>query len=81
MKALTQKNTLFKTTKANARSKFLREYFFIHPKKKFNFFSPTLRCFNFFTNAHSLTAKQLDWTHIKIIRLLNMEEEARTGNT
>lgn len=48
-KALTQKNTLLKTAASQrCEPKLLREYFFLQPKKKFNFFSPTLRCFNFF---------------------------------
>lgn len=30
------------------------------PKKKFIFFLPTLRCFNFFANAQPTTGKHLD---------------------
>jgi len=50
-KALPQKNTLLKTAASQScKPKFLREYFFLQPKKKFNFFSPTLRCLIFFSN-------------------------------
>jgi hypothetical protein len=31
--------------------KIAREYFFHQPEEEFYFFSPTLRCFNFFANA------------------------------
>ncbi len=81
MKALTQKNTLLKTAKVNARPKFLREYFFIHPKKKFNFFSLVLRCFIFFANGYFMTTRHFDWIQIKIIKLPDTEEDARTGNS
>lgn len=43
-----KKNTLLKTAQGNARPKFLREYFFSYPRRNSIFFSPTLRCFNFF---------------------------------
>jgi len=48
-KSLTQKNTLLKTAASQrCKPKFLREYFFLQPREEFYFFSPTLRCFNFF---------------------------------
>ena len=34
-KANAQKNTLLKTAQGNARPKFLREYFFLHPRRIF----------------------------------------------
>ena len=82
-KALTQKNTLLKTAASQrCESKFLREYFFLQPKKKFNFFSPALRCFNFFTTAQPTTDKHLDSLLHALTGQSNLTRttEARTGN-
>lgn len=76
------KNTLLKTAQGNARPKFLREYFFSHPRRNSNFFSPTLRCFNFFphrtvrnwTDTVSIvgdfrqSVSKLDTTHLRTDR-------------
>ncbi len=59
MKSQRTKNTLLKNAQANAKAIFLREYFFSHPKRNSNFFSPTLRCFNFFCKRTVQT-----WTDI-----------------
>lgn len=82
-KALTQKNTLLKTAaRQRCEPKFLREYFFLQPKKKFNFFSPTLRCFNFFAIAQPTTDRQLDSFVLTLTGQCNLTltTEARTGN-
>ncbi len=59
MKSQRTKNTLLKNAQANAKAIFLREYFFPHPKRNSNFFSPTLRCFIFFCQRTMQT-----WTDI-----------------
>jgi hypothetical protein len=47
--ALTQKNTLLKNAKANAKGIFFKRVFFSATQERNSiFFSPTLRCFNFF---------------------------------
>ena len=82
-KALTQKNTLLKTAASQrCKPKYLREYFFLQPKKKFNFFSPTLRCFNFFATAQPTTDKHPDsLLHTSTGQTnLTRTTEARTGN-
>ena len=79
MEAITQKNTLLKTAQGKTSPKFLREYFFRHAKRNSIFFIPHL-CVLFFANLHSTTDKNLDWPQIKIIRLLDTVEKARTGN-
>jgi len=53
------KNTLLKNAQAIAKAIFLREYFFSHPKRNSNFFSPTLRCFNFFCPRTLLTRSDI----------------------
>lgn len=40
--------------------KLAREYFFLHPEKEFNYFSPILRCFNFFATTQPTTDELLD---------------------
>lgn len=82
-KAITQKNTLLKTAASpRCEPKFLREYFFLQPKKKFNFFSPTLRCFNFFATAQPTTDKHSDSLLQTFTGQFNLTRttEARTGN-
>jgi hypothetical protein len=61
---------------------FLREYFFLPPKKNF-IFSPIPRCFNFFaTPQQSTTDKHLDRKTQETNRLQHYtDEEARTGKT
>jgi len=78
----TKKHTLKNPCKPTLQPKFLREYFFLPPKKEFNFFSPSLRCFNFFSNAQSTTNKHSDSLLHDIYRHSNMDtnEEARTAN-
>jgi len=39
IKALTQKNTLLKNAQATLKAIFIREYFFLQPKKNFKIFS------------------------------------------
>jgi len=53
------KNTLLKNAQANAKAIFSREYFFFHPRRNSNYFSPNLRCFNFFCQRTVQT-----WTDI-----------------
>lgn len=49
-KYLTQKNTLLQVTQAKAKTKTCKRVFFSPAQEEFYFFSPTLRCFNFFCN-------------------------------
>lgn len=82
-KANPQKNTLLKTAASQpCKPKFLREYFFLQPREEFYFFSPTLRCFNFFATAQSTTDKQLDSLLQTLAgqRNLTRTTEARTAN-
>jgi hypothetical protein len=78
-----QKNTLLKNAQANAESIFFKRVFFSPPREEFYFFSPTLRCFNFFATAQQPTTdKHLDRTTQVTNRLeLDADEEARTGNS
>lgn len=78
-------------TKANSQKKILsskllepthepklaREYFFLHPKKQFNFFSPTLRCFIFFAIAQPKTDKHFDNSEHKQ-KAVQLDTEDRT---
>lgn len=82
-KALTQKNTHLKTAASQrCKPKFLREYFFLQPREEFYFFSPTLRCFNFFANAQSTTDRQSDSLLQTLTGQCNLTQttEARTAN-
>jgi len=45
---------------ARPPSKACKSVFILPPKKKFKFFSPTLRCFNFFATAQPMSDKHLD---------------------
>ncbi len=84
MKSPHTKNTLLKKrTSQRFKQFFLREYFFSHPRRNSIFFSPTLRCFNFFATAQQPTTdKHLDRTTQVTNRLeLDADEEARTGNS
>jgi len=82
-KALTQKNTLLKNPQANAEGNFFKRVFFSPPQEEFYFFSPTLRCFNFFATAQPTTDKQSD----SLLQTLNGQcnltrmTEARTANS
>lgn len=83
-KAITQKNTLLKTAASpRCEPKFLREYFFLQPKKKFNFFSPTLQCFIFFAAAQPTTDKHSGSLLQTFTGQYNLTwtTEARTGNS
>jgi hypothetical protein len=84
MKSPHTKNTLLKKrTSQRYKQFFLREYFFSHPRRNSIFFSPTLRCFNFFTTAQQPTTDEyLDRTKQDTNRLqLDKDGEARTGNS
>lgn len=76
-----QKNTLLQFAQANAETKYCKRVFF-PTQEEFYFFSPTLRCFNFFANAQPTTDKQLE----SILQTstgqsnLTWTTEARTGN-
>lgn len=71
-----------KPLKPTLKPKLAREYFFLLPEKEFNFYSPTLRYFNFFANAHPTTDNQPD----SLLQTLTgqgdttRKTEARTGN-
>ncbi len=83
-KAHTQKNTLLKTAASQrCKPKFLREYFFLQPREEFYFFSPTLRCFNFFANAQPTTDIQSDSLLQTLTGQCNLTQttEARTAKT
>jgi len=77
-----QKNTLLKNAQANAESIFFKRVFFSPPREEFYFFSPALRCFNFFATAQQpMTDEYLDRTMQDTNRQeLDIDEEARTGN-
>jgi len=77
-KSITQKNTLLKNAQANAASNFFKRVFFSPPREEFYFFSPTLRCFNFFATAQSKTDKHSDSLSYDTYRHSNMntDEEA-----
>ena len=91
MKSQPTKNTLLKNAQAKAKAIFLREYFFSHPKRNSNFFSPTLRCFNFFCQRTLLTRTdiasnvnrfgqsvcKLDTTHLRTNRMAAGNRVAR----
>jgi len=47
------------------------------PKKKFIFFLPTLRCFNFFANAQPTTGKHFDSSEHKQ-KVVQLDTEDRT---
>ena len=82
-KANPQKNTLLKTAASQpCKPKFLREYFFLQPREEFYFFSPTLRCFNFFATAQPTTDKQSESLLQTKSRQCNLTRttEARTAN-
>ena len=82
-KALTQKNTLLKNAQANTASIFFKRVFISPNREEFYFFSPSLRCFNFFATAQQPRKdNHLNRTTQETNRLqLDADEEARTGNT
>ena len=51
-KAHPQKNTLLKNAQGNATSNIFKRVFFSTTQEEIHFFSPTLRCFNFFLPTH-----------------------------
>jgi hypothetical protein len=82
-KALTQKNTLLKNAQAKTASNFFKRVFFPATQERNSiYFSPTLRCFNFFcqrtvlnrTNSASNlnrfldSVSKLDTTHLRTDR-------------
>ncbi len=82
-KAHTQKNALLKTTASQrCKPKFLREYFFLQPKMKFNYFSSTLRCFNFFATPQLTIDKHPESLFHTSTGQTNLTRttETRTGN-
>ena len=85
MKSPHTKNTLLKKrTSQHYKQFFLREYFFSHPRRNSIFFSPTLRCFNFFATAQQPTTDNLLDNLLQNLtgqHDLTMTTEARTGNS
>jgi len=83
MKSHPQKNTLLKAAKANAATKAFKRVFFSPTQEEFYYFSPTLRCFNFFATAQPTTDKHSDSLLQDTYRHSNMDtdEEARTANS
>jgi hypothetical protein len=78
-----QKNTLLKTAaRQRYKPKFLREYFFLQPRKEIYFFSPILRCFNFFATTQSTTNNLSNSLSQSLTgqRNLTRTTEARTAN-
>ncbi|HPW98279.1 MAG TPA: hypothetical protein PK218_06955 [Flavobacterium sp.] len=78
-----KKYTLAGRFKPTHEPKLAREYFFLLPKKNFSFFSPTLRCFNFFETAQPTTDKHSDGLMQTLTRDCNLTRttEARTANS
>lgn len=79
-----QKNTLLKiAARQRYQPKFLREYFSLQPRKEFYFFSPTLRCFNFFATAQPTSDNQSDSLLRNLTGQSNLTrtKEARTANS
>jgi hypothetical protein len=83
-KAQTQKNTLLQAASSQHTNQSLQEsIFFSSPRRIFHFFSPTLRCINFFAIAQPTTNKHSDNLLQTLTGQRNMTQmtEARTANS
>jgi hypothetical protein len=78
----TKKYTLASRLSQRLNLRLQESIFFSTPKRKSNFFSPTLRCFNFFPTAQATTDKQSDCLLQTLTALCNLawSTEARTAN-
>jgi hypothetical protein len=79
----TKAHTFASRTSPNRNQSLQKSVLFSRPRRNSIFFSPTLRCFNFFATAQQpMTDKYLDRTMQDTNRQeLDMDEEARTGNS
>lgn len=81
-KVNSQINTLLQVAQSNAETKTCKRVFFSPAQEEFYFFSPTLRCFNFFATAQPTTDKQSDSLFQTLTGQCNLTRtiEARTAN-
>jgi hypothetical protein len=79
----TKAHTFASRTSPNTNQSLQKSVLFSRPRRNSIFFSPTLRCFNSFATAQQpMTDEYLDRTMQDTNRhVLDMDEEARTGNT
>jgi hypothetical protein len=79
----TKAHTFASCTSPNADQSLQKSVLFSHPRRNSIYFSPTLRCFNFFATAQQPTTDEyLDRTIQETNRLQHdIDEEARTGNS
>jgi len=78
-----QKNTLLQAATSQPTNQNLQEsIFFCRPKRNSIYFSPTLRCFNFFASAQPTADNQLDSLLQPLTGQCNLTRttEARTAN-
>jgi len=78
IKSLPQKNILLKNARATLKAIFLREYFFLPPKKKFKLFFSTLQCFIFFATL-SRHDKKLKSTVDNVYNIRQKERQLVTA--
>jgi hypothetical protein len=79
----TKAHTFASRTSPNTDQSLQKSVLFSRPRRNSIFFSPSLRCFNFFATAQQPTTDEyLDRAKQDTNRQeLDMDEEARTGNT
>jgi hypothetical protein len=78
----TKAHTFASRTSQHADQSLQKSVLFTDPRRNSNYFSPTLRCFNFFPTAQSNTDKQSDNLLQTLTGQCNLTRttEARTAN-
>ena len=78
----TKAHTFASHTSQHSDQSLQKSVLFTDPIRNSNFFSPTLRCFNYFANALPTTVKHSDSVFQTITRQCNLKRttEARTAN-
>lgn len=79
----TKAHTFASHTSQHSDQSLQKSVLFTDPIRNSNFFSPTLRCFNYFANALPTTVKHSDSVFQTITRQCNLKRttEARTANS